>query len=217
MGTTIMIADDHPVVREGLRSLIGRERDMKIVGEAADGLELLNLAARTSADVYVVDIVMPLLNGLEAARRLTKWNPEAGIVVLSLHNSGDFVEQALDAGVRGYVTKESVSRDIVWAIRHVKDGHFFASAGIPRGIRNSVLSRNTIAPRAGKRAGMLTSRQRQILQLIAEGFTSKEVGDKLDLSVNTVHVHRANIMARLKVHTQAELVRYALKEGIATL
>jgi DNA-binding NarL/FixJ family response regulator len=214
----VIIADDHPVVRDGLRLTIERSgQDMLVVGEASDGTEVLKAARTTRADVFILDITMPNLNGIETARELLKRNPAAKVIMLSLHSTKAMVEEALAAGARGYLTKEMATRTVVEAVTEVHAGrcylcpmvaHFVVEAGF--------IGRKHPRQRGAFRVG-LTGQERKVLQLIAEGHSNKEIGALLDLSANTIHAHRNSVMAKLNHHKQADLVRYAIKAGIAKL
>ena len=217
MPIRVILADDHPVVRDGLRAVIEhRCRDIKVTGEAGDGREVLALAEAHPADVYVLDISMPELNGIEAAARLLERDRRAKVIILSIHDSRAFVEKALHSGARGYVLKESATEEVIHAIREVHAGQYYLSPAISKHVVDGFLS-NTHRATAARPEADLTTREREVLQLIAEGLTSKDIAVKLDLAVNTVHVHRTNIMRKLDIHTQAELIRYALREGISKL
>lgn len=210
----VLIADDHPIVREGVKFTIEKSaNNIRVVAEAGDGNEALELASATPADVFILDITMPGLNGLEATRRLVRLRPGAKVIILSLHDSRAFVEEALAAGARGYLLKETAARDLVEAIRQVHRGRCFLSPGIAHHLVDPL--RRPGARRSAPGHADLTSREREVLQLIAEGLTGKEIAARLRLALNTVHVHRRNLMARLGLHKETELVRYALREGLA--
>jgi DNA-binding NarL/FixJ family response regulator len=210
----LLIADDHPVVRDGIRFLVERQRGrFSIVAEASDGLEVLAHAQRHEVDVFLLDITMPNLNGIETARKIVEADPDARVILLTLHNNSKFVESAQKAGVRGYVVKESVSADLIRAIDAVMAGRVFHSDGL----RPRECAPDTPAGQAAAGDWELTSRERQVLQLIGEGCSSKEVAAKLEISPYTVLTHRTNIMSKLGIHKDTELVRYAVKEGIAKL
>lgn len=216
MSIRVFIADDHPIVRDGLRMTIERNgEDMVMVGEASDGMEVLEAAKKTPADVYVLDITMPNMNGIETARELLKLSPSVKIIILSLYDTKVMVDAALDAGVHGYLTKETGTRNLVDAIREVCAGHYYLSPNIAHYLVEGLnkKKKSSQAPVSIQ----LTGQERKVLQLIAEGQSNKEIADKLDLSANTIHAHRNNVMAKLNIHKQADLVRYALKEGIAKL
>ena len=213
----VIIADDHPVVLAGLRLTIEKSaEDIDIIGEALNGRAVLEIAADQRADVYVLDITMPDLNGIDTARRLLKIHPDAKIIILSLHDTKAFVEQALECGAKGYIVKETATQDVIEAIREVSRGNFFLSPSISHFLVNQFLDKNDHCTRS-QNTVKLTSRERQVLQLIAEGHTSKEIAGQLDIAENTVHVHRNSLMSKLGIHKETDLVRYAVKAGIAKL
>lgn len=211
MKIKVILADDHSIVRDGIKAVVDKKGDnIQIIGEAANGNEVLSIAATKPADVYVLDISMPELNGLETASRLLAQNPQAKVIMLSMHDDRTFVERALRCGAKGYILKETATEEIVTGIREVHMGRYYLTPKI-----SSYLVEDFLGKEPEKEAAsMLSSRERGILQLLAEGFTSKEVADKLELSLHTVHVHKNNIMKKLNIHRQAELVKFALKEGI---
>lgn len=217
MSIRVIIGDDHPVVRDGLRLMIenGAE-DIVVVGEAADGLEVLEMARANTADVFILDVTMPNLNGVDTARELLKRFPSAKIIMLSLHDTKAMVGEALEAGASGYLTKEMATAVVVDAVREVHAGRRFLCPSVAHFGRNSMpvagaSRRKGAAPRA------LTAQERRVLQLIAEGRSTREIAGTLDVSPNTVHAHRNHVMAKLNIHKQAALVRYAIKAGLAKL
>lgn len=216
MSIRVVIADDHPVVRDGLRLAIEQSgADIVVAGEAADGLEALELARTARADVFILDVTMPNLNGIETIRELRKRDPDAKCIVLSLHGSEALVDEALAAGARGYLTKEAVTRTVVEAVKEVSAGRSYLC---PR-VAHVVLEGRARRRRAARRAASptLSGQERKVLQLVAEGRTNKEMAELLKISVHTVHVHRTSLMAKLDLHNRAGLIRYALREGLAKL
>jgi DNA-binding NarL/FixJ family response regulator len=215
MSIRVVIADDHPVVRDGLRLTIEQSgKAIIVVGEAADGMEVIKLAGTRPADVFILDITMPNLNGIETARELLKRTPAAKVIILSLHSTKALVEESLAAGARGYLTKEMATRTVVEAVTEVHAGRFYlcpmiAHFVVEQGFRGT--KKRGAAPVA------LTGQERKVLQLIAEGHSNKEIAARLNLSANTIHAHRNNLMAKLNLHKQADLVHYAIKAGIAKL
>jgi len=207
----VILADDHSIVRDGIKAVVEkRGENIQIIGEAASGHELPKLAAAKPADVYVMDISMPQLNGIETTARLLAKDHHARVIMLSMHDDRIFVERALRSGARGYILKETATEEIVTGIREVHAGRFYMSPKI-----SSYLVENFLEKEPQKQAvSVLTSKERGILQLLAEGLTSKEIAETLTLSLHTVHVHKNNIMKKLNIHRQAELVKFALKEGI---
>ena len=217
MNTRVMLADDHAVVRDGIKAIVAKKgKDMEVVGEAGDGKALLALAETTPADVYIVDISMPNLNGLEATERLLKRNPKSRVIILSMHDDRAFVEKALKVGAKGYLLKESAPEELIHAIQEVQMDRFFLSPKISRYVVQGFLGTGQLGNQRRKVTN-LTDREREILRLISEGSTAKEIAQQLHISVNTVGVHRNNVMRKLDIHKQAELIRYTLKEGISTL
>jgi DNA-binding NarL/FixJ family response regulator len=203
-------------VRDGIRSGIQDSgTDIKVVAEASDGLEVLKATTKHMIDVFVLDITMPRLNGLDTARELIKMRGSTKIILLTIHNSRAMVEEAMDIGVRGYVTKESAGSKLVESIGEVHAGRFYLSSDIAHIIVNAAVSRSQKINRAPKVA--LTSQERKILQLIAEGYTAKEIAAEMELSLNTVFTHRKNLMSKLEIHKGTGLVRFALREGLAKL
>jgi DNA-binding NarL/FixJ family response regulator len=217
MTIKVLLADDHPVVRDGLRYIIDNKgEDIKIIGEASDGNEVLEFAKKNLVDVYILDISMPILNGIEATHSLIKMDSRSKIIILSIHDSRVFVEKSLKSGARGYVLKESATEEVIHAIHEVYRGRFFLSPAISKFIVDGFLGK-TQHYSSNEKAVDLTKREREILQLIGEGLTDKEISMKLNLSLYTVHVHRKNIMNKLDIHKQAGIIRYAIREGISKL
>jgi DNA-binding NarL/FixJ family response regulator len=214
MPIRIITADDHPIVRDGLKFAIEKSgADIQIVGEAADGDEVLALARKVPADVFIVDITMPGPNGLEVTHRLRELCPDARVIILSLHESRALVEAAIAAGARGYLVKESATRDLIEAIRAVHRGDVFLSPAVARYLVADLLEH--AGPGGGRRHPGLTGRELEVLRLIAEGLTGKDIAARLQVAPATVHVHRRNLMAKLGLHKETELVRYAVHEGLA--
>ena len=215
MSTTIVLADDHNVVRQGLRALLEGEPDLSIVGEASNGLEAVELAERLRPNVLVVDVMMPGLNGLEVTREVTQRSPLTRVIVLSMHANEAYVLEALKNGAVGYVLKDSCADELVQAVRQARTDRYYLS---------SPLSERAIASyvQRAKKASLdpydtLTTREREVLQLAAEGHTSAEIASRLFISARTVETHRANLMHKLGLTNQIDLVRYALRRGILSL
>jgi len=218
MSIRVIIADDHPVVRDGLRLTIERStKDIVVVGEASDGMEVLRMARTTPTDVYILDITMPNMNGIETARELLKRSPTSKIIILSLHDTKAMVEEALAAGAQGYLTKEMATRNVVEAVTEVHAGRCYLCPKIAHFVVEAGLMGKKRLRKRGVITAILTGQERKVLQLIAEGHSNKEIAALLDLSVNTVRVHRNSVMVKLNIHKQAALVRYAIKAGIAKL
>jgi two-component system response regulator NreC len=210
MPIRILLAEDHVMVRQGLRVLLERA-GMVVIGEASDGQEALRLAHEHTPDVAVLDIAMPSLNGLETARRLREALPQTKIVLLTMYTEEPYVLEALQAGAVGYVLKTQAAGDIVQAIRDALQGTIYLSSRITHTVVQAYLTRSSLSP------DPLTSREREIVQRIAEGQTTKEIASALGLSVKTVESHRSSLMRKLDIHETATLVRYAIRRGLTTL
>ncbi|MDY3911493.1 MAG: response regulator transcription factor [Elusimicrobiaceae bacterium] len=215
MSIKIVLADDHAIVRQGVRAVLEKlGKNMEVVAEIANGKDLVDYAAKTPADVYVVDISMPLLNGIEATERIVKNDPEAKVVMLSMYDDRVSVEKSLKAGAKGFIVKVSTADEIVDAIEEIAAGRFYLCSKVSKYIVKGFLGKTSARKRDSTG---LTPKEKEVLQLIAEGYSSKQIAKTFNLSLNTIHVHRNNIMKKLGIHKQAELVRFALKEGIAQL
>jgi DNA-binding NarL/FixJ family response regulator len=214
----VLLAEDHSIVRAGIRALVGELVDVQVVGEAGEGPEALELIRQVRPDVVLMDIAMPGLNGLEVAARVIKEYPEIRVIILSGYANEEYVLQALRAGVAGYLLKDSELTELGLAIRSVSQGKTYLSPVISRQVVTDYVARMSgRTEEKESRSGpftLLTPRQREILQLIAEGHTTKEMAVKLNLSVKTAEAHRTQLMERLDIHEVAGLVRYAIREGI---
>ena len=207
MPTHLLLADDHQLVRQGVRVLL-EQAGMVVLGEAADGPEALRLATTHAPDVALLDIAMPHVNGLETARRLRETQPQIKSILLTMHTDESYILEALHAGAVGYVVKTQATADLVQAIHTVVQGAIYLSPWVTRVVAQASLS-GTPRPR-----DPLTSREREIVQRIAEGQTTKEIAADLGLGVKTVESHRINVMRKLDIHETATLVRYAIREGL---
>jgi len=209
----ILIADDHKLMRSGLRLLIEQQSDLSVIGEAGDGRETVSLSKSQRPDVVVMDISMPNLNGIEAAHQITQEHPEIGVVILSMHSDESYVLRALKAGVKGYLLKDSAESDLILAVRAVAGGKSFFSPAVSKVLLDDYM-------RKLKRSGaedaydLLTPREREILQLVAEGKSNKDVANLLNLSVYTVETHRSNMMQKLRLKSVPELTLYAVRKGL---
>jgi DNA-binding NarL/FixJ family response regulator len=208
----VLLADDHALIRAGLVKLLESMPDIEVLGEANDGLQLLELAHALRPDLVLMDIAMPGLNGLETTARLLKAAPGTKVIILSMHQDEQYVRQALRVGTSGYLLKDSAPTELSLAIHAVARGDTYLSPAISRGVVSDYVTRlrnddNQIA---------LTPRQREVLQLIAEGKSTKEIAQRLDLSVKTIDTHRTLLMKQLDIHEVAGLVRYALRAGLIT-
>jgi two-component system response regulator NreC len=209
----VLLADDHTVMRAGLRSLLERQPDLEVVAEAADGRHAVELAGSLSPDVVVMDIGMPNLNGIEAARLILERSPAAAVVILSMHADESYVMRAMKAGARAYLLKDSAEADLLLAIQAVSQGKSFFSPRISRILAEDYV--RLLEQKGGEDSyELLTAREREILQLLAEGKTNKDVATLLNLSLYTVETHRGRILQKLKLHSSAELVLYAVRKGI---
>lgn len=212
----ILIADDHAVLREGLRLLLDGTEGLEVVGEAADGEEALRQAEELRPDIVLLDLAMPRMGGLEAARRLREILPGAKVVILTVHDQEQFVFQALQAGASGYLLKESGSAEILSAMRAVAAGGCYLSPRISRTVIQDYLRQEQKRPR-GAQAGSLSERECEVLRLIAEGSSNRQIAAQIHLSPKTVENHRANIMRKLGVHNRVALVKAALKLGLISV
>ena len=210
----LLLADDHEIVRQGLRSILAPIRDCEIVGEAADGRQAVAMTKELNPDVVILDIGMPALNGLEATRQILKLRPQTKVLVLTMHEADSVIREVLDAGARGYILKTDAGRDLVTAVESLRRNKTFFTSRVSQMILDGFLKGDP-RPRSGESGGIrLTPRQREIVQLLAEGKSSKEVAVALDLSVKTAETHRANIMRKLDCHSVSEVVRYAIRNKI---
>lgn len=209
----ILLADDHNVMRNGLRLLLERQPNLAVVGEAADGRETVRLAEALHPDVVVMDIGMPNLNGIEATRQIVGSKPETAIVILSMHSDESYVIRALKAGARAYLLKDSAEGDLIAAIHAISDGKSFFSPAISRILVEDYM-RQLEQKNVEDTYELLTAREREILQLLAEGKTNKEAAAMLNLSVYTVETHRTHILQKLNLHNVPELILYAVRKGI---
>ena len=206
----ILLADDHEIVRRGLRALLETRQDWEICAEATTGREAVDQAIQHKPDVVVLDISMPELNGLEAARQITKAVPQAQVLILTMHDSEELVQELLNAGARGYVLKSDAGRELVAAVDAVRQHKPFFTSRVSEMVLDGYLKRADAGISEVKRA-RLTPREREIVQLLAEGKSNKEVAVALSISVKTAETHRANIMNKLGLHSVTELVRYAVR------
>ena len=208
----VVLADDHVMVRSGIKAALERKRkDIQVVAEVSNGKELLELPENLKVDIFLVDISMPLLNGIEATKKLKKIRKDAKVIILSMYDDRISVERAIRAGAHGFVIKVSTIDEVLNAIEDVSKGKFFLCSSISNYVFEGFLNKAN----GKKSAHILTAKEKEILQLVAEGYSSRKIATEFGLSLNTVHVHRNNIMHKLKLHKQADLIRYAIKEGIA--
>jgi two-component system, NarL family, response regulator NreC len=204
----VVLADDHALVRDGLRAVLAREPDLELVGEAGDGREALRVAETAKPDVAVLDLAMPLLNGLDTARQLTTWDRGPRTILITMHAADRYVLEDLRAGVRGYVLKKQAAADLVRAIREVAAGRVYLSPGVGAAVAEAIRAGGPLPEER------LTSREREVLQLVAEGKTTKEIAAILNVSVKTADAHRTRLMQKLDIHDIAGLTRCAIRLGL---
>jgi len=214
MPIRVLLADDHAVLREGLRMLLSGRPDLEVVGEATNGEEAVQQAEALQPDIVLLDLSMPALNGIEATRRIRTSLHESRVLVLTVHDSEEYVYQALKAGASGYVLKQAAATEIVTAIQTIYGGDYYLSPRISRAVIDTYLTQER---RPTSQIDLLSSREREVLALIAEGVPSREIADKLCISPKTVENHRTNIMKKLEVHNRVGLVRAAVRLGLAEL
>ena len=215
MENKILICDDHKIFREGLRALLAGRPGVKVVGGARDGAEAVKLARELSPDIVIMDISMPGLNGIEATRKLSKAKRSVRVIALSMHNDRKYVTEIFKAGARAYLLKDSAFEELMDAIKAVGCGRYFLSAGITSIVLDDYIKGPSRDPKSVYT--VLSAREREVLQLLAEGLRTKEISQKLSLSVKTVETHRKKIMEKLGIQSIAGLTRYAVKEGLITL
>jgi len=210
---SVLLVDDHTVVRQGLRALLQAEEDMEVAGEAENGRQAVGMARKDPPDVIIMDIAMPLLNGLEATRQILKNQPSAKVLVLTSYGDDDCVTQLMKAGAVGYLIKQTAANELLKAIREVYRGNAFFSPAIAKRLRDQCREAFTTGSATGK-LGELTSRESEVLQLIAEGFSNKQIAAELGISIKTVEKHRQQVMNKLNIHDVAGLTRYAISKGL---
>ncbi|HEU0138316.1 MAG TPA: response regulator transcription factor [Bryobacteraceae bacterium] len=206
--TRVLLADDHSIVRQGFRMILAGQPDFDVVGEAANGRHAVELAAELHPDVVVMDVSMPELNGIEATRRIGEISPRTRVIALSMHKDAVYVREILRAGARGYLLKDSMDTDLIGAVRAVARGEGYISPAVSDAVLNDY-RKHVKDP-----LDLLSSREREVLQLIAEGKTNKEIANGLKLSVYTVEAHRGRIMEKLNLHSAGEMVRFAIRNGL---
>lgn len=209
----VLVADDHTIVREGVRILLEAQPDIQVVGEAADGQEALAKVRELQPAVVLIDIAMPNLNGLEATRAIKRDYPQIHVIALTMYESDDYFFQVLNAGASGYVLKKAASADLLAAIRAVHAGDVYLYPSVARRLVSDYLTRVRSGEEQNSYDG-LTAREREVLKLIAEGHTNQAIADKLVISPSTVQTHRTRIMQRLNLHSRAELIKYAIRRGL---
>lgn len=215
MSVTILIADDHRLFRHGLRTLLDKQKDLKVVAETADGSETISRVRELKPDIVLMDISMPCLNGIEATRRILSEGAATKVIMLSMHSDSRFVVESLKAGAHAYLLKDSAVEELLLAISAVGQGRIYLSSRVSDPLIKGYLAMANSSP--GSAFSILTARQREVLQLLAEGETTKETAAQLHVSVKTIETHRKQIMDKLGLHSVAELTKYAVREGLTHL
>ncbi len=211
----ILLVDDHPILREGLRALLVLNDDLQIVGEAGDGDQAIEMVRYQQPDVIIMDIAMPGMDGIEATRRILKEQPDSRILILSQHDNDRYILPVLRAGAAGYMLKRSIGAELVQAIRSVSRGESYLPPSIAKMLLRDYQSKRETPPEPGE--AELTAREKEVLRLVAEGHTSREIAELLSLSKKTVLCHRANIMTKLGIHNRTELIKYAIRLGLVAM
>ncbi len=215
MRVRVLIADDHQIMRQGLRSLIERETNMEVVAEARDGREAVKLAVETHPDVVIMDVAMPNLNGIEATRSIVENEPNTRVIALSMHADAQFIARMLEAGAAGYVLKDGAFEELTDAIRTVANGRRYLGPAVAHIVVDDYLEQ--LGSSEVSKAPQLTPREREVLAELADGKSTRETAAELDVSVKTIETHRHNIMEKLEIHSLAELTRYAVRHGLTGL
>ncbi len=216
MTITVVLADDHRIVREGLRALLERNEDIKVVGEAADGREAVKLASSLKPDVVIMDISMPMLNGIEATQQVLEASPSSKVVILSMYSTSEHIFRSFKAGAQGYLLKESAGSDVVNAVRAVREGKRYLTERITETILDDFIHQRSLRE-SDSPVSLLSKRERHILQLVVEGKSSSEIGKQLFLSPKTVETYRSRIMHKLSISDVPGLVKFALQHGLTGL
>ncbi len=211
--TRVLLADDHKILRQGLRTLLEQEKEIQVVGEADNGRSSVKLTGELAPDVVIMDVAMPDLNGIDATRRITEVEPRTRVLALSMHSDGRYVKGMLQAGARGYILKDCAAEELTHAIRTVMAGQIYVSPGVTGAIVNDYVRQLS----AVDEPATLTRREREVLQLLAEGGSTANIAAGLHLSVKTIETHRKRIMDKLGLRSIAELTKYAIREGITTV
>jgi DNA-binding NarL/FixJ family response regulator len=215
MSIRILLADDHKITRQGLRSLLEKQQDMQVVAEAENGRIAVRLAAEMAPDVVIMDVTMPDLNGIEATRQIVEASPDIRVIALSMHSDTTFVTEMLKSGAAGYLLKDCAFEELTRAIRTVINDKIYLSPSISGVVVEDYIHR--ISKTAPEDSDILTDREREVLQLMAEGGSTKQIAIKLHISIKTVETHRRQIMSKLGIHTIAELTKYAIRKGLTSL
>ena len=212
----VLLAEDHTIVRKGIRSLLDAERHIEVVGEAENGREAVDKTESLVPDIVVMDHTMPLLNGLEATRQICRHLPQVKVLILTMHTNEEYIFQFLRAGAAGYLVKQTAPTELVAAINAIHQGESFLSPAIHKTVIEEYIRQGEAAGKSDS-LDTLTDREREVLQLLAEGFSNREIGEQLNISVKTVGVHRVNLMQKLDLHSVTDLTKYAIRKGIIDL
>lgn len=208
----VLLADDHTILRDGIRALIEDEPDMEVIGEAEDGRSAVRMTSQLKPDVVLMDIAMPLLNGLEATLKIHRDHPDVKVLILTMHENEEYIRRVLATGAMGYILKDAAARDLLSAIRSVNSGQAVLSPAITRLVIEDYLRWGDL--QTNHIPNKLSPREREVLQLIAEGYTNKEIAEILSISIKTVQAHRANMMKKLDLHDRGDLIKYAIQKKI---
>ena len=209
---TVILADDHPLILQGVRTVLEAEPDIRVIGEAHDGLHVVDMVVRLQPDILVLDLMLPGLHGLEVTRRITQQAPRTRVIILSMHANASYVLEALRHGAVGYILKDAAAGDLVYAVRQVTAGRRYLSPSLSECALETYVQRTQATTL--DRYEMLTAREREVLQLAAEGYSNPDIAARLGVSSRTVETHRANLLRKLALHTQTDLIRYALQRGL---
>ncbi len=215
MGIRVLLADDHKIIRQGLRSLLEKQQGMEVVAEAEDGRSAVRLAAELAPDVVIMDVTMPDLNGFEATKQIISKSPDIKVVALSMHSDSLFVTEMLKSGAAGYLLKDCAFEELAKAIRTVLDNKIYLSPAISGVVLEDYIQR--LSKTSFSSPDVISDREREVLQLMAEGYSTKKIAQKLHISVKTVETHRRQMMSKLDIHTIAELTKYAIRKGLTSL
>jgi DNA-binding NarL/FixJ family response regulator len=214
--TRVLLAEDHTIVRKGLLALLDSEAGIEVIGEAQDGREAVARAEQLRPDVVLMDITMPVLNGLEATRQIKKRFPEVKVLILTVHSDDEYIRQILRAGASGYLVKQAAPHELISAIEAIQRGESYLSPSVSKKVVDGYVQYSAGAEEEDSYE-RLTGREREVLQLIAEGSSTRDIAQMLDLSVKTAETHRARIMDKLDIHSTAELTQYAIRKGVISL